>query len=57
MEAVIPVGKRVRRSPLGVQVIRVADAIDAMLSDRAYRKTLSVGEYNHPIRAVLWDSI
>ena len=43
--------------PLGARILGIADAIDAMLSDRAYRKTLSVGEYNHPIRAVLWDSI
>jgi HD-GYP domain-containing protein (c-di-GMP phosphodiesterase class II) len=37
-----PNGKRVRRFPLGAQVLRIADAVDAMLSDRACRKALSM---------------
>ena len=39
-----PDGLKVERIPLGARIIAVADAFDAMTSDRVYRAALSVDE-------------
>lgn len=39
-----PMGLKGKDIPLGARIIKVCDAIDAMLSDRPYRKALSLGQ-------------
>lgn len=39
-----PDGLRAREIPLGARIIKVCDAIDAMLSDRPYRRALTISE-------------
>lgn len=39
-----PTGLRGEQIPIGARIIAVADSFDAMISDRPYRKAMSVGE-------------
>jgi putative nucleotidyltransferase with HDIG domain len=40
---------RGREIPIGAKIIKVCDAIDAMLSDRPYRKALSLSSVRHQL--------
>ena len=44
-----PDGLRGDEIPVGARIIKVADAIDAMLSDRPYRKALSLEAVRHEL--------
>ena len=45
-----PEGKRVEQIPLGARILAVADAYDAMTSDRPYRKAMSLEEAVQELR-------
>jgi HD-GYP domain-containing protein (c-di-GMP phosphodiesterase class II) len=50
-----PSGLKGEETPLGARIISVADAIDAMLSDRAYRKALSVEKAKEELKKNSWS--
>ncbi|HEX2391411.1 MAG TPA: HD domain-containing phosphohydrolase [Solirubrobacterales bacterium] len=45
-----PDGLRGEAIPLGARIVAVADAFDAMISDRAYRQPMTVEEARHRLR-------